>query len=69
MSVGRIHSSQVAYVISDAKAMLRIIFVLARAGIIILIMLDDDARQCCRLLYVFMCTALRDTFLLEKLGE
>ena len=38
-------------------------------GCIILIMLDNDARQCCRLLYVCMCTALRGTFLLEKLGK
>ena len=66
MSVGRIHSSQVAYVISDAKAMLRIIYVLARAGIIILIMLDDDARQCCRLRYVCMCTYFETHSLLKN---
>ena len=36
---------------------------------IILILLDDDARQCCRLLSVGVCAALRDTLLLEKLGE
>ena len=33
------------------------------------IMLDDGARQCGRQLYVCMCTALRDTFLAEKLGQ
>ena len=36
---------------------------------ITLIMLDDDACQCCGLPFVCMCAALRDTLRVEKLGE
>ena len=38
-------------------------------GCIILITLDDDASQCCSLLYVCICAALLDTFLVEKVDE
>ena len=37
-------------------------------GCIILIMLEDDAYQCC-LLYVDMCTERRDRFFVKILGE
>ena len=55
--------------VSECVCVCVYVWVVVADGCIFWIMLDDDACQCCRLLYVFMCTALRDTLLIGKRRE